>query len=43
MPGQKLRWFTAGMFASAGAGMLSLTSMMNPAFAFAVPDVPTPP
>jgi PE-PPE domain-containing protein len=43
MPGQKLRWFTAGMFASAGAGMLSLTSMMNPAFAFAVPDVPPPP
>jgi hypothetical protein len=37
MPGQKLRWLTAGLFASAGAGMLSLTSMMNPAFAFGAP------
>jgi PE-PPE domain len=38
MPGQKLRWLTAALFASAGAGMLSLTSMMNPAFAFGEPD-----
>jgi hypothetical protein len=34
MPGQKLRWLTAGLFASAGAGILSLTSIMNSAFAF---------
>src|SRR5579875_2166269 len=34
MSGRKLRWLTAGLFASAGAGMLSMTSMMNAAFAF---------
>ena len=28
--GRKPRWLTAGLFASAGAGMLALTSMMNP-------------
>ena len=43
MPGHKLRWFTAGLFASAGAGMLSLTSMMNPAFAFGEPLPPADP
>ncbi len=34
MSGRKLRWFTAGLFASAGAGMLSMTAVMNPGFAF---------
>lgn len=32
MPGQRLRWLTAGLFAS--AGVFALTSMMNAAFAF---------
>ncbi len=34
MSGRKLRWLTAGLFASAGAGMLSMTAVMNSAFAF---------
>ena len=34
MSGPKLRWLTTGLFAGAGAGVLSLTAMMNPAFAF---------
>jgi PE-PPE domain len=34
MSGRKLRWLTAGMFATASAGMLSMTAIMNPAFAF---------
>jgi hypothetical protein len=38
----KIRWLTAGMLASAGAGMLSLTAVMNSAFAFGdtiTPDI----
>lgn len=34
MSGRKLRWLTVGLFASAGAGLLTLTSMMNSAFAY---------
>jgi hypothetical protein len=34
MSGRKLRWLTVGLYASAGAGVLSLTSIMNSAFAF---------
>lgn len=35
MAGRKLRWLVAGMFASGGAGLLTLTSAMNPSFAYA--------
>ncbi len=31
MSERKLRWLTAGMFATAGAGMLSMTAIMNSA------------
>ena len=41
MSGRKLRWLAAGMFATAGAGMLSMTAIMNSAFAFG--DTPLPP
>jgi len=34
MTGQRLRWLTAGMLASAGAGVLSLTAMTNSAAAY---------
>jgi len=34
MTGQRLRWLTAGMLASAGAGVLSLTATMNSAAAY---------
>ncbi len=41
MSERKLRWLTAGLFASAGAGMLSMTAIMNSAFAFGdtTPDI----
>lgn len=35
MAGRKLRWLVAGMFASGGAGLLTLTSAMNSGFAYA--------
>lgn len=35
MIGHRLRWLVVGMLASAGAGLLTLTSAMNSAFAFA--------
>jgi hypothetical protein len=35
MTGQRLRWLIAGMLASAGAGVLSLTAMTNSALAHA--------
>ena len=38
MSGRKLRWLTGGLFASAGAGMLSVTAVMNSAFAFGETD-----
>jgi hypothetical protein len=38
MSGRKLRWLTAGLFASAGAGMLSMAAVMNSAFAFGEVD-----
>ena len=38
MSGRKLRWLTAGLFASAGAGMLSVTAVINSAFAFGETD-----
>ncbi len=34
MSGRKLRWLTAGLFATGGAGLLTLTAMMNSAYAF---------
>ena len=34
MSSRKLRWLTVGLFASAGAGVLSLTSIMNSAYAY---------
>jgi hypothetical protein len=40
MSGRKLRWLAAGMFATAGAGMLSMTAIVNSAFAFG--DTPDP-
>jgi hypothetical protein len=43
MSGRKLRWLTAGMFATASAGMLSMTAIMNSAFAFGDPPVPPDP
>jgi hypothetical protein len=43
MSGRKLRWLAAGMFATAGAGMLSMTAIMNSAFAFGdTPLLPDP-
>ncbi len=44
MSGRKLRWLTAGLFASGSAGLLTLTAMMNSAFALGDPaGVPLPP
>lgn len=34
MPNRKLRCLTEGLVASGGAGLLALTSMMNPASAY---------
>jgi hypothetical protein len=34
MAGRRLRWLVAGMLASGGAGLLTLTSSMNAAFAY---------
>ncbi len=43
MSGRKLRWLTAGLFASGGAGLLTLTAMMNSAYAFGeTPDLVGP-
>ncbi|SRX92702.1 PPE family protein PPE28 [Mycobacterium tuberculosis H37Rv] [Mycobacterium shimoidei] len=41
MTGGTLRWLTVGLLSTAGAGMISLTSMTGSAIAFA--DAPTPP
>lgn len=41
MSGRKVRWLTVGLLSTAGAGLISLTSMTSPAIAFA--DAPTPP
>jgi hypothetical protein len=41
MSDRKLRWLTVGLFSSAGAGLLALTSMMNSAFAYG--EVPLDP
>jgi hypothetical protein len=38
MSGRKLRWLTAGLFASGAAGLLSLTSIKHAAFAFGETD-----
>jgi PE-PPE domain len=38
MSGRKLRWLGLGLAATAGAGVLGLTAMMNPAFAHADGD-----
>jgi hypothetical protein len=38
MEGRRFRWLGAGLLASGGAGLLTLTSMMNAAFAFGVDD-----
>jgi hypothetical protein len=43
MSGRKLRWLTAGLFASGAAGALSLTAIMNSAFAFGDPPLPPDP
>ncbi len=38
MAGRRLRWLVAGMLASGGAGLLTLTSSMNAAFAYGAAD-----
>lgn len=38
MTGRRFRWLIVGLLASAGAGLLMLTSTMNAAFAFGVVD-----
>ena len=38
MAGRRLRWLVAGVFASGGAGLLTLTSMMNAAFVYGAND-----
>lgn len=42
MSGRKLRWLTAGLFASGAAGALCLTAIVNSAFAFGDPPLPGP-
>ncbi|HZE15530.1 MAG TPA: PE-PPE domain-containing protein, partial [Mycobacterium sp.] len=39
MSSRKLRWLTAGLFASASAGLLAITSVMNSAFAYGEPAI----
>jgi hypothetical protein len=39
MSSRKLRWLTAGLFASVGAGLLAITSVMNSAFAYGEPAI----
>jgi hypothetical protein len=43
MTGRKSRWVGFALLAGAGAGLLSLTSMMNSAFAYGSPPVGTDP
>jgi len=46
MTGRNFRWLGFSLFAGAGSGLLSLTSMMNSAFAYGAPasdsDPPIP-
>jgi PE-PPE domain len=44
MSDRKLRWLGLGLVTTAGAGVVGLSAMMNPAFAYAdtVPDLPDP-
>src|ERR1700734_4033364 len=44
MSDRKLRWLGLGLVATAGAGVVGLSAMMNPAFAYAdtLPDLPDP-
>jgi hypothetical protein len=39
MSSRKLRWLTVGLFASASAGLLAITSVMNSAFAYGEPAI----
>jgi PE-PPE domain len=43
MTGRNFRWLGFSLFAGAGAGLLSLTSMMNSAFAYGAPAVDSDP
>ncbi|HYB37579.1 MAG TPA: hypothetical protein VEF72_18745 [Mycobacterium sp.] len=42
MSGRKLRWLGLGLVASAGSGLLALTSMMNLAFAYGETPIADP-